>query len=258
MNFIDPDGRDIRHLLRSVYEQTNWGEITEWSVNSAGGLGLLSRRDIMSLGGDGFGNGFANISGGRSGTVFFGTGSYTEIHWGEKYNMFASTSNIMLSPPGPDYNNIVGWINMKEPDKVDLQSKNVMKQFRLWQWYLKKIKFKTPFGKPYHLSDIVDYSSKKKLSWWKRNFGSILNTSYDISGTIKYVGERVGFEISIMDGNFDSADNYRNNYVNAYSVGDTERQKFQNLYRVYWHSRNGHSVIFTFTSEIYYNFFLGD
>lgn len=100
MNFIDPDGRDIRHLLRTVYEQTNWGEITEWSVNSAGGLDLLSRGDIMSLGGDGFGNGFANITRGRSGTVFFGTGHYTEIHWGEKYNMFASTSNIMLSPPG--------------------------------------------------------------------------------------------------------------------------------------------------------------
>lgn len=140
--------------------------------------------------------------------------------------------------------------------KINLQSPNVIVDFGKWHRHLISSNFKTREGYDYHLWDIVDISTKRQKKWYKKIYGGMLNTPYLIEGLTTHKGKDVSYSINILDGNFESFNNYRNNYVISHSVGDPERHEYQGLYYIYWHSILGMSVIFTFNSEEYYKYFL--
>ena len=152
----------------------------------------------------------------------------------------------------------IGVAEILSPPKINLQKADVINDFKAWHNYLVSVNFKTTIGTDYHLSDIVDYKTQKTNKGILHDiFNSGMNhTPYTIVGKTRYQGKDSWYSIKIMDGNFGRPENYRNNYVTTFSVGDSQRQNFQNQYYIYWHSYKGHSVVFRFTEMDYYRYFL--
>jgi len=243
VNLYDPDGRDIYSLLRQVWNDTKWGEMTMWTMDD-GKAQLRGRFQVVYSGGDGEGNGFVslNLGGGNRGKFILGNGNYDQIMYSPTYlQSVANLSSAQSSGYFPGMPPPEGGVT---PGRIDWNNgMAVYNGTKDWARFISK--GNKPIAEYWNVFDIyknIEPSIFKEYFSW----GSMLG---NISDRKTYTN---GVEIFVTETRLTS--NYRQNNIGGI-VADEDNLRIS-FYGTYNQSQGVISVNFTNTAAYneWYNY----
>ncbi len=163
-----------------------------------------------------------------------------------KYSYYDYNNIFNENYHGPrisDANNELLYYSQLPKVKLD---ENPVSGFVDWFEYIRKNEGKDPLtNSRIHVSNIVDYSSTPKESFWNRFWGKS-----SISGDGSFNGEHVAWRV--IDRNYNNYKRYRYNYISVIKPVIQSGEGFRTSYH-FWAQYNGNTIISltTYKKSIY-------